>query len=182
MYTLDFETIQQVMQAHQKTGFLTAELPSGVNALREPCRIEISLQVGKIVSCAIVGKSGRRLTGKEALQAMGRLGRLNWTFTPRQEEIIPSSQPLHSTSPLLAPIEYAFIPRRTAQLESWQVRGWPRIHRAIFALADGTKSVSKIAEMLSIAPDVAVKALRDLHSLGVVVLGPQDEKNIRTYF
>jgi hypothetical protein len=170
MYTLDFETIQQVMQEHQKTGFLFAELPSGVVGLRESCRVEIKIMAGSIASCAIVGKSGRRLTGKEAAQGLARLGRLRWTFTPQQE--VPAlTAPL---SPIPGEATVAVFPRRyVVYLDQQQMRTWSRMHRAVFSLADGTKSVVKIAEILSTSPDLVEKVLRELQSIGVIILEPR---------
>ncbi len=165
VYTLDFETIQQVMQEHQKTGFLFAELQSGVVGLREPCRAEIKIMEGAIASCTIVGNSGRRLTGREAAQALARLGRLRWTFTPQQDT---ASQPAVSVP---VPGDFSSFPRRyVVYLDQQQMRNWSRMHRAVFALADGTKSVVKIAEILSTSPDLVEKALRDLQSIGVIVI------------
>jgi hypothetical protein len=170
-YTLDFETIQQVMQEHQKTGFLYAEVPSGVAQLRESCRIEIKIMAGVIASCIVIGASGQRLTGKEAAQGLARLGRLRWTFTPQQEvaaQVAPSS---------LAPGEVTIFPRRYTYLEQAQMRAWPRLHRATFALADGTKSIVKIAEILSVSPDLVNKTLRELQSIGVIVMEPGNRNN-----
>jgi biotin operon repressor len=172
MYTLDFETIQQVMQEHQKTGFLFADLPSGVVGLRDSCRVEIKIMAGAVVSCAIIGQSGRRLTGKEAAQGLSRLDRLRWTFTPQQET------PTQPTPAVLPPREVPVFPRRyVVYLDQQQMRTWSRMHRAVFSLADGTKSVAKIAEMLSTSPDIVDKVLRELQSIGVIILEPQSRKN-----
>lgn len=164
MYTLDFETIKQVMQEHQKTGLLSAEMPAGLAGLREPCRIEINILAGNIVSCAIVGDSGRFLTGNEAAQELARLGRIRWTFTPQQRA---STQPVPA---IAKPVKVSPFPRRTLQVEQWQIQSWPRLHRTVFALADGTKPVTKIAEMLSAPPDLIERALRDLQSIGAIIL------------
>lgn len=164
MYTLDFETIKQVMQEHQKTGLLSAEMPAGLAGLREPCRIEINILAGNIVSCAIVGDSGRFITGNEAAQELARLGRIRWTFTPQQRA---STQPVPA---IAKPVKVSPFPRRTLQVEQWQIQSWPRLHRTVFALADGTKPVAKIAEMLSAPPDLIERALRDLQSIGAIIL------------
>jgi hypothetical protein len=165
VYTLDFETIQQVMQEHQKTGSLFAELSSGVVGLREPCRAEMKIMEGTITSCTIVGTSGRRLTGKEAKQGLARLGRLRWAFTP---EIDPAPQPAVSVPVPGDPSAYPC--RSVLSLDQQQMHNWSRLHRAVFALADGTKSVMKIAELLSTAPELVEKALRDLQSIDVITL------------
>jgi len=172
VYNLDFETIKQMMQAYQQTGFLSAEVPSGVASLREPCRIEVNIMSGLITSCTIVGNSGQRMTGKKTVQEISRLGRLNWTFTPKSEAV---TQPEQSA---LTPGERYVFPRRTTiRLEQRQMQNLSRLHRAVFALADGTKSSTKIAEMLSTSPDLVDKALNDLQSIGVIVLDKKGGRN-----
>lgn len=171
MYTLDFETIRQVMQAHQKTGSLSATTPPGVTSLRETCHVEITIMAGDIVSCTIVGTSGRRLTGERAIQELFRLGQLSWTFTPQQES---STQP---ALPAVAPGEIPIFPQRIVHLERWQMSSLPRLHRTVFALADGTKSATKIAEILSTSPDLVDKALNDMQSMGIIAIGRQDGRN-----
>jgi hypothetical protein len=176
-YTLDFETIQQVMQEHRKTGLLYAEIPSGVVKLRESCRVEIKIVTGAIASCAIVGVSGRRLIGKDATHELARLGRIRWTFTAQQEATTPSQAT--SSGPL--PGVPATFPRQYTYLSQAQMRTWPRLHRAVFALADGTKSIIKIAEILSVPPDLVEKTLRELQSIGVIIMEPGDRRNNGRY-
>lgn len=161
------------MQAYQQTGLLSAEVPSGVGHLREPCRIEINVVSGLISSCAVVSSSGRYLTGKEATQELSRLGRLNWTFTPRKEEgVTPQPTPRN----LVPEVGYLF-PRRIVYPEQNQMRNFPRLHRAVFALADGTKNTTKIAEILSLSPNIVEKALSDLRTMGVIAFERQDGKD-----
>ena len=170
MYTLDFETIRQVMQAHQKTGSLHAELPTGCVSLREPCYVEITIMAGAIVSCIIVGNSGRCVAEEKATQELSRLGQLNWAFTPQQETVTRSAQPS------LALGENFSFPRRIAHLERWQMSSLSRLHRAVFALTDGTKSATKIAEILSASPGLVDKALNDMQAMGIIAMGQQENK------
>ncbi|QBD82958.1 hypothetical protein EPA93_46155 [Ktedonosporobacter rubrisoli] len=169
MYTLDFETMLQVMQEHQKTGLLYAELPAGTVGLQEACRIEIKLRVGTIVTCTIASKSGWRLPDKKMIKKISQLGPLLWTFVPETTAVLPAAQ----SAP--APIqqgEITFFPRRTVQIEQVQMRSWPRLHRGIFVLADGTRSIVKLAEILSVPPFQVERALYDLQSIGVIAMGP----------
>jgi hypothetical protein len=170
MYVLDFETIQQMMQAYQQTGQLSADVPSGVAGLREPCRIEINILTGAITSCTVVGRSGRKIIGEKAKQELSHLGQLRWTFTPQPET---SAQPISSPQTL---VSLSFFPRRTAQIEPKQMRRLSRLHRAIFALADGTRSVEKIAAILSTSSGQVDRALHELQSMGVIILEPSDTK------
>jgi biotin operon repressor len=171
MYTLDFETIRQVMQAHQKTGSLHAEVSAGVVSLREPCHVEINIMAGAVVSCIIVGNSGQRLTGEKAIRELFRLGQLSWTFTSQQEAVTQLARPA------LAPGEILFFPRRIARLERWEMSRLSRLHRMIFALADGTKSAAKIAEILSISSELVNKTLNNMQSMGIIAMIRQDGKN-----
>jgi len=167
--------------------------------MREPCRIEISIMMGTVASCSVFGKSGRRLTGEKAIKEISRLGQLRWNFTSQEEAttqpaspapLQPASPSLPSwTSPSLAPqmspafpqaTDISLFPTRTANLEQGQMRTWPRAHRAVFALADGTKSIEKIAAMLSISPAIVYKAILDLQSIGVLILGSENRNN--SYF
>lgn len=168
MYSLDFETMMQVMREHQKTGFLYADVSSKIANMREPCYIEIVITEGAVISCAIVGNSGQRLTGKEAVRELSRLGQLRWTFTLNEKVAVPPTPPVQ---------EEVFLPSRTVYLEQWQMSDWSRMHRMVFALADGTKSITKIAEVLSASPSVISKILQDLQSINVVAMMPQNGKH-----
>lgn len=163
MYSLDFETMRQVMQEHQKTGFLYADAPAGVGRIHEPCRIEVAMKAGNVVSCSVIGNSGRSLTGKEATRELARQGELRWTFELQQQ--------MMKTQMTLA-VPNSPFPLRTVQLEQRQMQDWPRMHRMVFALADGTKSVAKIAEVLSVSQSVVEKILRDLLAIGVITMRP----------
>ena len=171
MYNLDFETIKQVMWEHQTTGYLYADIPAGAVGLQEPSRIEVQLSAGAVVSCSIVGSSGQRLAEKESVKRVARLGRLKWEFMP-QEDIsrLPAPSPVTRE-------EISVLPRRAVYLEQRQMQSWPRLYRAVFALVDGTRSTAKIAEVLSVGPDIVTRVLYDLQSMNVIVMEPQNGRN-----
>lgn len=155
--------MRQILHAHRETGKLYADVPSGIAPIRGPCRIEIIINAGDIVSCIIVNKSGDRVAGNEAMQKLARLGRLNWTFTPQANPVA-----LSAISTLAG--EQSLIPRRTASTGQLQIRSWSRLHKLVFALADGTTSAAKIAETLSTTPELVNQALTDLQTIGVIVM------------
>lgn len=180
--------MKQVMQEHQKTGILHADVSSGVAGMPGPCHIEIQLLAGTIVSCAIVDSYGQRLSEKESLKRISRLGTLLWTFEsrmnstqPRLPAVTPSTPPAFTPPalPVFTPSKLSLFPCRTVQLTQEQMRSWSRIHRGIFALADGTRSVAKITEILSAPPDLIDRALRDLQSIGVIALELFDGRSSR---
>ena len=118
---------------------------------------------GTVVSCTIVSERGQRLSERESLKRVSRLGALLWVFVPQTNAPQPAS-------PAFVPKELSPFPQRTFQVTQEQLRSWSRLHRGIFALADGTRSVTKIAEMLSVPPELVDRALRDLQSIGVITM------------
>lgn len=178
MYRLDFETVKQVMQEHRKTGLLYADISPEAVGLRGVCRIEIQLTAGTIISCSIVSDSGQCIADKEAIKRISRLGLLFWTFVPQNGATItgPLSEP-----PTPALKENFTFPRRVVQVEQWRMQSWSRLHRAIFALADGSRSATKIAGILTAPQDLVDSALRDLESIGVIVMGPYQQKDLLSF-
>ncbi len=107
IYSIDLETMVQILQEHRQTGVLQAEVPGGMAGLRERCRIEIDVVKGNIVACRVENSSERVvLWGDDALREVYRLGVLDWILTLRREPL----PPLHESSPGL----------RTQPLSSWE--------------------------------------------------------------
>ena len=173
MYNLDFDTMKQVMREHRTTGYLAADVPAGMGGLPGPCHAEVILKGGVIISCFIVGGNGLRLSERDSARQLARLGRLKWNFTPQEERIAPAPSPVGAEN-------ISFFPRRTMHVEQWQMQSWSRMHRMVFALADGTRSAGKIAEMLSAAPDQVDRALQDLQAIGVISIAPQNGMDRRS--
>lgn len=163
MYTLDIETMRQVMQAHKKTGRLQTDLPSGVSSLREPCHVEIALEAGEIVSSSIVGRSGSLLTGDRAYQELIHLGRLRWTFVPQSPTVTQPEPAPRALAKYVIP-----RPRRIVVVEQREMRPWQRMHKLVYGLSDGTRSVAEIAKLLSTTPETIEEVLSDLRSIQVI--------------
>lgn len=163
MYNLDFSVMRQILHEHRETGKLYADVPSGIAPIRGSCRIEITMKAGDVTSCIIVNESGDRVAGNEAIQKLARLGRMRWTFTSQSNAVeLPATSALSGGKPL--------IPRRTTPVGQLQIRSWSRLHKLVFALADGTTSAAKIAETLSATPELVNQALSDLQAIGVIVM------------
>jgi predicted transcriptional regulator len=55
-------------------------------------------------------------------------------------------------------------------VEQLQMRSWSPIHKLVYGLADGTRSVAEIAEQLSATLKTIEEVLRDLQSIGVIMM------------
>ncbi len=163
VYTLDLETMRQMMQKYKKTGHLHADLPSGVPSLREPCHVEIALNGGNIVSCSITSRHGILITGDKAYRELTRLERIKWTFAP-------PSPPAKQLSIAMDALGNNVIvrPYHLVAVETQQMRSWPQMHKLVYGCIDGTRSVVEIAELLSTTPKNVEDVLRDLRSIRVV--------------
>ncbi|HET8847053.1 MAG TPA: hypothetical protein VFN35_36665 [Ktedonobacteraceae bacterium] len=165
------------MQEHRKTGFLYADVPAEAVGLRGRCHIEVQLTAGNIISCVIVSENGQQIPQKEAIKKISRLGLLFWTFTPQE----PTTQSLPVPVTPVAPEENFTFPRRAMQIEQWQMSTWPRLHRGIFALADGSRSSAKIAAILTTPPQAVDRALRELEAIGAIVMGPYQASDLTSF-
>lgn len=162
MYTLDIETIRQIMLAHKKTGYLCADLPVDAPARREPWRVEIKLEAGNIISCTIANSQGPLFVGEKAYRELVRLGQITWTLVPLSAAVTPPEPVVPITSK-------SVVPRpRQMNMEPLQTRLWPRMHKLVYGLTNGTRSATEIAELLSTTPEVIEKVLRDLQSIHVI--------------
>lgn len=173
MYNLDIDTMMQVMQIHQQTGVLQANVSPKAAGVKETGRIEVAISSGSMVSCTITYNSGRRLVGKKAHQELVGLGRLDWTFTPQLDLPIQSKPASHNSG-----ANTLSFPQRVASPAQQVMSSWPRMHRQVFALIDGTKSCTKIAEILSRPPSVIEQVLGDLQEMRVILFKQQDSKDL----
>jgi hypothetical protein len=166
VYNLDVETLLQIMQVHQQTGLLQASVPPKIAGIRESRHVEIAVMTGKVTSCTIKYSNGQQITGKEALDSLISVGRLHWNFVPKANT---PRQPLQSTQ--IQSAKSSRFPLRLVPLDQNEVRNWPRLHRLVFAMADGTNSIEKMARMLSISPDVIEVVLEDLQKMQKISRG-----------
>jgi hypothetical protein len=160
----------QIMQEHRQTGLLHTNIPPRTTGVHETRRVEIFIESGAVKACVITSENGRKVEGEQAYQALVRLGRLRWTFTPQMQSskpswLVPSDAPITTSLP---------FPRRIVNVEQHQMRSWPRLYRLVFALADGTKSVEKIATMLSTTSGAIEPILRDLRKKQLIIIEQKD--------
>lgn len=178
VYTIDLATILQLLHEFHRNGILQAELPSGVPGYKKYCQVLIDLAEGKIISCHIKNGSGQTILAREdALSVVYDLGKLEWTFTPRQESPLLSLRDSSMDIPVVRPMTpmpaQSPIPQRIVQVGQEDLNSWPRKYRRVFVLIDGERSVEKIAAILSLPPggvEEVVEVLHKLQSIGVIAM------------
>lgn len=167
--------------------------------MKKPCFVVIELLRGEMVSCQVKDAKGQTLlSGQEATKAVGAVGKLSWMFDAYTDQETPGSQPaaparsaLRNTDPLrntgpLPPFQtqpglpvpqgfpnsarYTYVPRRLLELNAADMHAWPRRHRQVYVLVDGTRSIGQIAAMLSQPPQVIETVLREIQLTGAITL------------
>lgn len=193
MYTLDLVTILRLLREFQRSGILQTRLPSGLQDLKLPCVVVIELLRGEMTACHVKDIRGQTLLAdQEAFEAISVMGKLNWTFEALPEHellsrrritgLLPAPSTHLSAGPPQTPLAAStlerpayfshrpLVPRRLFSLNQHEINSWPRRHRQVYVLIDGVRSVEKIAAMLSQPPHMIEKILREIESVGVIVL------------
>lgn len=172
------------MQGYQQNGRLRAQLPEGTLGLQSSYVI-IDMVQGSVVSCNIVNAQGQLLTsGRAALNTVAYVGALDWTVmqeyvhtSPRLPAIrqnttgqIPAIPQYvgHGSSPHPAT---GFVPQRNVEINSSLLMRFPRHLKRVLVLVDGTRTVGKIASILSPQEDrirEVLQILRDLEDMGIL--------------
>ncbi|QBD81730.1 hypothetical protein EPA93_39475 [Ktedonosporobacter rubrisoli] len=144
---------------------------------KEPCQVLIEMINGEISSCEIKNKKGHTLlAGKQALDTIAGVGKLNWEFELKPKapdtSTFPQASPQPETTPMRYPsyLDTSPIPIRTPHMMFADVQQWPRKYRQVFVLIDGQRSSEKIALMLSQPQAVIEGILRELQARGVIFL------------
>ncbi|GLV57213.1 hypothetical protein KDH_40500 [Dictyobacter sp. S3.2.2.5] len=192
MYRIGLSTLFQVMQEYRQNGRLRAQLPQGTLGL-DSSYVFIDMVQGSIVSCYIVNAQGQLLTsGRSALNTVAYVGALDWTVMQEYVQTSPRLPAVraNTTGQLPAIPQYAggntgqipaipqyaghntgphpainFIPQRSIPLDSAILTRFPRHLKRVLVLADGTRTVGKIASILSPHEDRIREVLQILHDL-----------------
>ena len=196
-YTIDLDTILQILQGFHQNGTLHGDLPARKLENKAPWQAQLRLVEGEVISCTIVDEKGAVVrAGEAALQSLRKAGQLNWVMVQDVEQTLPPpairldrvsgtlpSDPRLPAQPRLpaprlpaAPYWKAFprspVPRRVINVSAEQMNQgrWPRNHRMVYAMVDGARPIEKIAALLSLRSEEVEQILRDLQTMRIIVL------------
>jgi len=166
-YLLPLEAIVEAMKNFPEIVSLQAQLSSVPNLTREACIAEVTVGQGRLHSCAITTPTGQYLLQqKEAYTIIQQYGDLEWS--------------LHTTTPLpmqerppprqMSPPSSGKPSRCVPTLTPVQTRTLQHMHKNVFALVDGVKTVEHIARLLTKSPQEVQHILRDLQEMHLVTL------------
>lgn len=86
-YTIDLDTILQILRGFHKSGTLHGELPARKLDNKVPWQAQLRLLEGEVIACSILNERGAVVrSGEDALKALRRAGNLNWTMVPDAQQ------------------------------------------------------------------------------------------------
>ena len=183
MYKIDLATLLQLFEEFQRSGVFTAEIPRGTLGLKEPGLERVEVINGMVVNCVILGRDGRYLaSGTDALRKLHQMGGLKWQMnanTQKGSSPVVETSPLRSFSPSQLPMPrvtgnlsfHMLIPMRTTMMEQGMMNRLTPVQRRVLVLVDGTRSVAKIAALLSVRAEIVQGTLRELEAMGLIMVG-----------
>jgi hypothetical protein len=184
-YTIDLDTILQILGGFQQNGVLQGDLPVRKVGNKVPWRAYLRLVEGKVVACSIIDNRDRPVqSGESALNVLRRAGQLHWLMNreegsdsgPLPTEVqrritpaLPQYSPVYADPPQGMSTS-SLVPRRLIlmSMEQMNQTGWSRIYRQVYAMVDGARSVETIASILRVPVGNVERVLNDLQMMRII--------------
>jgi hypothetical protein len=178
-----------ILQSHQQTCHLQAEVPAGIMAtatnrlgkgkIQTLCQAELTIVQGQVQSCLIRDQRERQvmLQGQIAFDLLQLCGVLSWSV---QAEPQASSQlPIIEEGPDDGQTEksQSSLPRQTTLLEQRQITMLPRKHRQVLNLVNGQRGINELCRLLHCTRDQLMEILADLAADHLITLADPDDRS-----
>ncbi len=163
-----------LFERYRKNGQLEAELHH-VPGIRGRCKGYLHLVEGKVVSCHLEDRDGRRrAVGKELLIRLDdERGPFEWTLLPLPSPPMPGSPAIASPIMLHGIVPFSPVPRRVASLPLERLEGWTDSQRTMLSMVydsiDGLQDMEELKNSVPLPANVVEEALRMLLALRVIV-------------
>ena len=170
-YLLDIETLLLFLSNRRQSGEVSTDLKRfpGI-AYKGPCHAYITMKEGKVISSIVQDQEGRILVeGDRALQGLKGMGQLDWAWATVSLKSVPAA-PDQRNPPDMS----SLILRRIIPLEMIDRNTLPRRYWQILLLVDGSRTVARIASILSVSPSASdlqevIRIVQELHQRGIIV-------------
>jgi len=165
-YFLDGVTLLDILSRQKRSGTLSADHVH-IPTVGGDVSISIVVKHGVVRDCQLMRKQRIILQGKSAYYVVETLSALEWSWNPLPASPALLSPPLSVASP--AEKNGADYPQQAAGVQNKDLlQRLPHRHRQVLSLCDGTRSLDKIAAMLSISPQALSPLIDDLKSWGCI--------------
>jgi hypothetical protein len=186
-YTIDLDTILQVLGGFQQNGLLQGDLPAKKLGNKVPWKAYLRLSEGKVVSCSIVDEKEMLVrVGQDALQMLRGAGQLHWLMSrddggdneqavmegPRRTTNVLSQYSPAPPQPQWGAFPSPLVPRRLVMISMEQMNQgrWPRGYRQVYAMIDGARTIETIASLLTLPLGSVEQILNDLQKMNIIAI------------
>lgn len=168
-FHLDSEAILNRLEESRADGMLQADIPLQmmleVFGVREPGKVQMFFQQGRIVTCSLTTASSVLLSKKEQiLQALSRMRKLHWQLTLPLNNLatpIVEAPPARQQDSVSSAIPYRTQLIRLDQFSD--------VHeRKVYQLIDGQRSIERIAVLACLNRENTLTLIRKLQGYGIV--------------
>ncbi len=166
----------RAFEMYRTSGILSAEIRA-VPGIRGQCQAFLELIEGKIVSCYLVDRTGKRyLDMKESLIKLDRMkGPFNWTFCEAPASTLATLFREQAGPPSASQAPQFPVPARLVDnLNEHYLQRWtPEQQRClylVFSLINGRRGINEIKEQVLLSPVVVDEVIRILLGLHVIVI------------
>lgn len=174
MFSVDFETIYQIIQQLLYTGVFRAQV-AATRTFSEEGYIELQVKEGVIYGCYFVSDYGKTYKWDHRDSRFPQLGVLDWEMMP--EPSSKSSLQMSSPSSLSGSEQSSTIGQNQSSSEILyhavalppaQLQQWPMLHRQVYSLIDGRRRPSEIAQILHKEQPKIERIIQDLRQQGFI--------------
>ena len=170
-YFLDLSTLFSILSRQKRSGNLWTK-PTRLPTLKENMSILIYIDSGVLQRCQLIHREKVFLEGEQAYQIALSLPALEWhwrTLAVSQKPQSPLTPSSSSPSLQFSSREASLLPTRTPKAQDPQIlHQLSRQYVHILSLCDGTRSLQRIAAMLTLSPHILLAALQELEGWGLI--------------
>ena len=171
IYLLDLPTLFSILSRQKRSGHLWTK-PIRIPTLKENMSIFMIIDSGVLQLCQLIRRENVFLEGEQVYQIALSLPAVEWHWQTLSVSQKPSSPPQPSSPSLSlrsSSHEESLLPIRTTRAQDPQLlRQLSRQYIHILSLCDGTRSLQRIATILTLSPSVLLVALRELEGRGMI--------------
>jgi hypothetical protein len=189
-HVLKLDMLLLILQSHQQTCRLRAEVPAGIMAtathrlgkgkIQAHCQAELVVVQGQVQSCFIRERQKGQLMFQEqvAFELLQQCGVLRWSML-REPDILaqlalslnveesPDNRQTEKAQPL--------YPRRAAYLEQGQLANLPRKYRQVLNLVNGQREINELCHLLHCSRKQLMEILVDLAANRLIKMSDDDD-------
>jgi hypothetical protein len=187
-HVLKLDMLLLILQSHQQTCRLQAEVPAGIMAtathrlgkgkIHARCQAELVVVQGQVQSCFIREQQKGQIMFQEqiAFELLLQCGVLRWSML-REPDILAQlalSLTIEENPDRQTEEEQPLYPRQAVYLAQEQLATLPRKYRQVLNLVNGQREINELCQLLHCSREQLMEILADLAANHLIKLSDYD--------